>query len=108
MKLQDDPTIERLRLSPDDQRVEGIESDRAVWPTTDGDEVPVEDEARPKPVMMESDLEIDTVMAQIGCPINGRKIKRSMTNPSNTAAPNDNSNAIQKGNIVSEKNVQIT
>jgi RNA polymerase primary sigma factor len=64
MQLQSEYTIERLRLPPDDQQVDGMESDWAVWPTTDREEVPVEDEGQGEPNLAEVDPEMDSLVAQ--------------------------------------------
>ena len=64
MKLQYEPTIERLRQPPDDQRVGGTEPGWAIWQATDGKDVPIEDEAQPKPVLTEPAPATDSLVAQ--------------------------------------------
>jgi len=62
--LQYERTTERLRLPPDDSRADGIEPDREIWPTAHGNDVPVEEDARPEPVLTEFDPETDRLVAQ--------------------------------------------
>jgi len=64
MKLRYEHTIDRLRPPPDDPRVGGTEPGWATWQTPDGKDVPVEDEAQPKPVLTESDPKTDSLVAQ--------------------------------------------
>ena len=57
-------TIEPLSRYPDDQRADGIEPDRDIWPMTDGNDVSVK-EANPRgPALTEPDPETDSLVAQ--------------------------------------------
>jgi len=64
MKLRYEHTIERLRQPPDDPRVAGTETGWTIWETPDGNDVSVEDEAQPKPVLTESDSETASLLTQ--------------------------------------------
>ena len=62
--LRYEHTIDRLSRLPDDQRADGIEPDRTIWQTTDGNDVPVEDEDSPEPALTEPDPETDSLVAR--------------------------------------------
>ena len=64
MKLRYEHTIERLRQPPDDQRVGETEPGWAIWQTTDGNDVLVEDKAPPQPVLTKPGPETDSFVAQ--------------------------------------------
>jgi RNA polymerase sigma factor (sigma-70 family) len=64
MKLRYEHTIERLRQPPDDLRMGGTEPGWAIWQTTDGNDVPVEDEAQPKPFLTDPRSETDSLVTQ--------------------------------------------
>jgi RNA polymerase primary sigma factor len=64
MKMPSELHLERFRLPPGDQHSNDLEPDWAVWPTTDIDEAPSENEGEVAPVSTAYDPETDGLVAQ--------------------------------------------
>ncbi len=58
------PTTGRLRRPPEDPRGGEIEPDRARWQPADGNDLPVEDETPPEPILADFDPETEHLVAR--------------------------------------------